>query len=98
MSRGGDRLESWKGFLWGCAGIAGTWGFLFLLDLLVQASLDRPLFTRPHTMGLLVLATTIILFRVQIKKGDFEAGKGFFLAIFISTIAYLFYHKFNQGS
>lgn len=94
MSKDSVRVAPWKGFLWGSAGISGTWGILFLLDLLVQASLDRPLFTRPHTMGLLVLATTIILFRLQIKRGNFEAGKGFFLAIFISTLAYLVYHKY----
>ena len=56
--------------------------------------LERPLFTRPHTSALLVLATTMVLFRMLIKKGEFESGKGFFLAIFISSIAYLSYYKY----
>lgn len=98
MVKFSGRFVTVKGFIGGIAALAATWGVLFLLDRLVQLILERPLFSRPHTMGLLVLATTIVLFRLLIKRGDFQAGKGFFLSIFISTISYLLYHKYATGS
>jgi hypothetical protein len=97
-SQGGSSMSMIRGFLWGLAGISAATGILLLVDLLVQQVVGQPLFRRPHTMALLVLATTIILFRMQIKKGQFELGKGFFLAVFLSSIAYLIFHKYATGS
>jgi len=88
------RFPLLKGLSWGLGAVTATWMLLLLMDKSVQLMLERPLFTRPHTSALLVLATTMVLFRMLIKKGEFESGKGFFLAIFISSIAYLFYYKY----
>lgn len=93
MSNAVDRFAFLKGILSGFGAVAGTLALLLLVDSTVHYMFARPLFNRPHTLGLLVLATTMIIFRMLVKKGVFEAGKGFFLAIFLSTIAYLFYHK-----
>jgi hypothetical protein len=95
MSDPAYRYGFLKGLSWGLGAVAATWTLLLLLDKSLQFAIERPLFNRPHTMALLVLATTMVLFRMLIKKGDFQIGKGFFLAIFISSIAYLFYHKYT---
>lgn len=68
---------------------------LKMLDYAVSSLLDRPLFTKPDALQLIILATLVIMFRQRFKTGSFENGKGLFLITFLATMAYLVWKKTN---
>lgn len=83
------------GFLMGSVSITVLYFILTGIDHSFEHFLGRPLFTKPDAKQLIILTTLIFLFREQIKGEELEKGRGLFLALFISTMAYLFYKKTN---
>ena len=83
------------GFVKGLLVIYGLYAVLKALDQLILYWLDRPLFTKPDSLQLIVLTILIMLFRQPFKAGDFHRGSGIFLATFLSAIGYLIYRKYN---
>lgn len=88
-----------KGFFSGfLRGTAFIWLLYFLLkglDAAFIAGWDRPLFTRPDALQLIILTTLAFAFRHQFKRGETEYGKGIFLATFVTAMGYLICRKLN---
>lgn len=88
-----------KGFFSGfLRGMSLIWLLYFLLkgvDAAFSAGWNRPLFTRPDALQLIILTTLAFVFRHQFKRGETEDGKGIFLATFVTAMGYLICRKLN---
>ncbi|MBK7888336.1 MAG: hypothetical protein IPJ86_13955 [Bacteroidetes bacterium] len=83
------------GILLGAIALLSLYFLLTAIDIVFLNYADRPFFIRPDSKQLLLLATLIILFRNQIKEGEIELAKGFFLTLFCSVLLYLVQKKTN---
>ncbi|MBK9399344.1 MAG: hypothetical protein IPN36_00380 [Bacteroidetes bacterium] len=83
------------GILLGVFALLSLYFLLTAIDIVFLNYADRPFFIRPDSKQLLLLATLIILFRNQIKEGEIELAKGFFLTLFCSVLLYLVQKKTN---
>ncbi len=80
------------------AGIVFIGSLYFILsgiDAIFLSRYNRLFFIKADTKQLLILATSVILFRHQIKSDRMAFGKGFFLSVFFISMAYILQKKVN---